>query len=244
MTRFQRWLLYVSTAVAASSGVAYFCMKRFLTPPDPWAVVNHPLEPWTLKLHILSAPVMLFAVGLITTQHIWRSLKSSLPTGRKSGLVAAVAFVPLVATGYLIQVVTHPTALEILAWTHLALGLAVTWALASHRGVLRPRRLRRRAGALPVLPSEDEDAPPERVEPAATHVDGGTATDMDGDHPTRPSDDDGARRDPEPVGAVTLRPEAAVSDASPSASGTRGRRSGSCRPRTDLREESSSAASS
>lgn len=194
MTRFQRWLLYCSTAVAAVSGVVYFWMKRFMTPVDPWAVINHPLEPWALKVHILSAPVMLFAVGLITTQHIWRSLKSSLPTGRRSGLVATVGFAPLVVTGYLIQVVTSPLVLEILAWTHLTLGLAFAWALASHRRVLRPRRLKRRRGSLPVLEA--------------------------------------------------VSPEPAAADASPSASGTRAPRSGSCRPRTDLRETSSSAASS
>lgn len=158
MTRFQRWFLYVSTFVAASSGLAYFGMKRFLEPVDEWAVINHPLEPWALKLHILSAPLMLFAVGLITTNHIWRSLRSSLPTGRRSGLLATATFVPLAAGGYLIQVVTNPPALEVLSWTHLLLGLGCVWALAAHRRVLRPRRLKkRRPGALPVLRSP---APP------------------------------------------------------------------------------------
>lgn len=152
MTRFHRWFLYLTALVAAVSGVAYFGMKRFLEPADPWAVINHPLEPLALKLHILSAPVFLFAVGLITTQHIWRSLRSSLPTGRVSGLSAALTFVPLVLSGYLIQVVTAPLALEVLAWSHLGLGLVCVWALAAHRKVLKPRRVRRsRPGALPVV---------------------------------------------------------------------------------------------
>jgi len=151
VTRFQRGLLYASTAAAALSGVGYFYMKRFMTPTDPWAVINHPLEPWLLKAHILTAPLMLFAVGLITTQHIWRSLKSNLPTGRRTGLIAAVAFVPLALTGYLIQIVASPLALDVLGWTHLVLGLVCAVAIFEHRRVVGGRKWRRRRGELPVL---------------------------------------------------------------------------------------------
>ena len=150
MTRFQRWFLYCSTIATAVSGTTYFAMKRFLEPSDPWAVINHPLEPWALKAHILSAPLMLFAVGLITTQHIWRSLKSSLPTGRLSGRIAAYVFGPLVLSGYLIQSVTSPLTLEVLAWAHLVLGIAAAGAIGLHRGTLHGRR-KQRTGALPVL---------------------------------------------------------------------------------------------
>ena len=150
MTRFQRWFLYGSTIATAVSGITYFVMKHFLEPSDPWAVINHPLEPWALKAHILSAPIMLFAVGLITSQHIWRSLKSSLPTGRHSGRIAAYVFGPLVLSGYLIQSLTSPLTLEVLAWAHLVLGIVGAGAIGVHRGTLHGRR-KRRTGALPVL---------------------------------------------------------------------------------------------
>lgn len=208
MTRFQRWFLYVTTALATVSGVGYFYMKRFLTPVDPWAVINHPLEPWLLKAHILTAPLMLFAVGLITTQHIWRSLKSSLPTGRKTGLAAAVAFGPLVLTGYLIQTVATPLALDVLGWTHLALGLVSAFAIFEHRRLVRGRKRRRGRDDLPVISLPRTSA----------------TTDAGGND--------------------EVRPAAAVSGASRSASGRRVRRSGSYRPRTDHPEGSSSGASS
>lgn len=204
MTRFQRWFLYVSTAAATVSGVGYFYMKRFMTPADPWAVINHPLEPWLLKAHILTAPLMLFAVGLITTQHIWRSLKSSLPTGRRTGLVATLTFVPLVVSGYLIQIVASQLLLDVLGWTHLVLGLLCAVAIFEHRRLVKGRKRRPGRDQLPVIRVPTEE--PEVIE--------------------------------------ELTPAAASEDASPSSSGTRERRSGSYRPRTDLREESSSAASS
>ncbi len=168
MTNFQRWLLYGSTVAAAASGITYFVMKRFLEPSDPWAVINHPLEPWALKVHILSAPLMLFAVGLITTQHIWRSLKSSLPTGRHSGRIVSYVFGPLVLSGYLIQAMTSPLTLEVLAWTHLVLGVVGATAIGVHRVTLHGRR-RQRKGELPVLrlPSQPSSTPSRAGEDAS-----------------------------------------------------------------------------
>jgi len=137
--------------VTALSGVVYIYMKRFMETDDPWAVINHPLEPWLLKLHVLSAPAMLFAFGLIATNHIWRSLKSNIPTGRKSGVLATYTFFPLVLTGYLIQVVIDELSLEILSWSHLGLGILCTWAVLAHRYVLKPFfKKKTRKGALPV----------------------------------------------------------------------------------------------
>lgn len=207
MTRFQRWFLYVTTALATLSGVGYFYMKRFLTPLEPWAVINHPLEPWFLKAHILTAPLMLFAVGLITTQHIWRSLKSSLPTGRKTGLAATIAFGPLVLTGYLIQTVASPMAIDVLGWTHLVLGLVSAFAIFEHRRLVRGRKRRRGRDDLPVITL-----------------------------PTRSDPGDPARDDDFSDLNDAVRPVTAASGASRSVSGRRGRRSGSYRPRRDRRE--------
>ena len=157
MTTFQRQFVYISTIAALISGVLYIGLRTFAEPADPWAIVNHPLEPWALKAHILTAPIMLFAVGLITAQHIIRSLRSSLPTGRQSGLIMTVLFGPLALTGYLLQTVISPLMTSILSWSHLGLGLICAVALLIHWRVLQGRRLKRRPGALPVLrlPSEE-----------------------------------------------------------------------------------------
>ena len=159
MTTFQRQFVYISTIAALISGVLYIGLRTFAEPEDPWAIVNHPLEPWALKAHILTAPIMLFAVGLITAQHIIRSLRSSLPNGRQSGLIMTVLFGPLALTGYLLQTVISPLVTSILSWTHLGLGLICAVALVIHWRVLQGRRLKRRPGALPVLrlPSEEPD---------------------------------------------------------------------------------------
>jgi hypothetical protein len=156
VTIFQQQLVYISTIAAVISGVLYIGIRTFVEPAEPWAIVNHPLEPWALKAHILTAPLMLFSVGLITARHIIRSLKSKLPTGRQSGMVITVLFGPLALTGYVLQTVISPLVTSILSWVHLILGLICAVSLAIHWRVFQGRRLRRRPASLPVLrlPSE------------------------------------------------------------------------------------------
>lgn len=150
MNRFQRRLLWWSTLLTALTGGVYAWMKHMMEPVDEWAVINHPLQPWVLKAHILVAPVMVFAVGLVTMSHIWPLLKSGLPRGRQTGIWTAATFGPLVLTGYLIQAITIPLPLAVVSWTHLALGVVVTAAFLGHR-VAVGRRIRQRKGALQVL---------------------------------------------------------------------------------------------
>lgn len=149
MKPFLKWLLLGSSFVTGLSGLAYWFMKRFLVPEDPFAVIGHPLEPWMLKTHILAVPVLVFAIGLISVDHIWRHYRCLVPAGRRSGVTVLWMFVPMVLTGYLIQAVTHLGWLAALSWTHLAAGLVYLVGLVAHqlmfrggRGKARPNQSR------------------------------------------------------------------------------------------------------
>lgn len=132
MTRFERWSVWSTTAVMLVTGVVYWWMKDMMTPAEPWAVINHPLQPWVLKAHILVAPLMVFSVGLITMRHVWRHLVQGVRKGRLSGLAAAISVVAVVVTGYLLQVVTAETLLRALGWIHLGLGIVYSVGVAAH----------------------------------------------------------------------------------------------------------------
>lgn len=153
VTRFERWLIWLSTAATVITGVAYWWMKDLMTTSDPWAVINHPLQPWMLKAHILVAPVMVFGVGMITMRHVWRHFRTGVATGRRSGLTAALTFVAMVGTGYALQVLTAETLLRLLGWTHLglgiiySLGLALHWPATRTKGAVRDRKPSFRSGA-------------------------------------------------------------------------------------------------
>jgi hypothetical protein len=107
-------------------------MKEMLTPPEAWAVVNHPLQPWMLKTHILVAPLQVFSVGLITSRHIWPRLKGGVKRGRASGVTAALAFLAMVISGYTLQVLTGDLLIRIVTWGHLILGVVFSVGLALH----------------------------------------------------------------------------------------------------------------
>lgn len=132
MTRFERWSVWLTTAGTLVTGVVYWWMKEMLTPAEPWAVVNHPLQPWVLKAHILVAPFQVFSVGLITSRHVWRHFRMGVRKGRRSGLLAAGTFAAVAITGYGLQVVTADLLIRVLAWSHLALGVAYSLGVAVH----------------------------------------------------------------------------------------------------------------
>ena len=158
MKPFPKWLLMVSSLVTGVSGLVYFWMKRFLVPSDPFAMVGHPLEPWMLKAHILAAPVLVFAIGLISVDHIWRHYRCLVPAGRRSGVITMWVIIPMVVTGYLIQIMTSMGWLSALAWTHLGVGIVYLVGLLAHQRVFRGGR-----GGSPARAREPNEAAARRT---------------------------------------------------------------------------------
>ncbi|MFO7587753.1 MAG: hypothetical protein R6X22_06725 [Gemmatimonadota bacterium] len=138
MSRFELWTVRISSVVVAVSGFGFFWTKYLLEPvPGEFTILSHPLEPWFLKIHVLSAPLFAFAVGLIAVAHIARHLRLRVRLGRFSGLSTLATLGPMVATGYLLQVVTSPAWLPVLVWVHVGSGTAFVVALAAHTAAAR-----------------------------------------------------------------------------------------------------------
>lgn len=143
MSSWEKHLVWWSTAAVAVTGLVYAWMKYLLQPADEWAVVSHPMQPLILKLHILVAPILVFAIGLIASRHILLHLRSRTPFGRRSGTSAALIVVPMILSGYLIQVLTNHRVLAALGYLHLAAGALYAVAYLGHTvAARRPRRAR------------------------------------------------------------------------------------------------------
>ena len=139
MTPFERWSVWLTTLGTLLTGVVYWWMKDLMTSTDPWSVINHPLQPWILKAHILIAPFLVFSVGLITSRHIWRHYRMNVRKGRRTGLLAALSFGVLALSGYAIQVVTAESLVRALGWLHLGLGIIYSVGVAGHWPATRGR---------------------------------------------------------------------------------------------------------
>lgn len=146
MIRFEKWSVISTSAATAVTGIGYFALKYLAEPSEPWAVVNNPLQPWLLKAHILVAPLLVFAVGLITVRHIWQHLQRKIRLGRRSGLLGAIVFAPMVLSGYLIQSLTAEPWLQAVAWGHIGSSVLFSAGIAVHV-MVAARRPGRNGGA-------------------------------------------------------------------------------------------------
>jgi len=135
---FERALLNASTWLVAGSGGAYFYMKYLMTGGGEFSVIHHPWQPGALSLHVLLGPVMVFALGLIARDHVIDRLRDPRQRrGRASGIVLLALALPMIASGYLVQVVTDPAARRVLAGVHIAGGGLYVLLFAGHLVVSR-----------------------------------------------------------------------------------------------------------
>lgn len=139
MTPVQKWLLWGSSVATAFTGVVYWWMKEMMSPISEWAVINHPLQPWVLKAHIVVAPVMVLAVGTIALDHVWKHYRGRVRRARRSGTTTMWVLGPMILSGYLIQAVTHAGWLTAMVWVHLVTGVLYCVGLVAHKVALRRR---------------------------------------------------------------------------------------------------------
>lgn len=133
VSSFERWGLWLTTGATALTGIGLFWTKYLIRNDDPWTVINHPLQPWLLKAHILVVPALVFFLGLIATRHIWPHAKAGLQSGRSSGIITALVTVPMIMSGYLIQAITQPDWLKAMAGVHIVTGFLFSIGFTVHR---------------------------------------------------------------------------------------------------------------
>ncbi|MCI0567942.1 MAG: hypothetical protein L0Z52_07100 [Acidobacteria bacterium] len=143
ISRFEKILLITTVFLTGGTGLAYAWMKYLMKSADPFSVVNHPWQPFLLAAHVLAAPALLFALGLITREHIvgkYRDPKAR--RGRKTGIVLAWILPPMVVTGYGLQVLTSRGPRQIMGWAHLAVGVLFLLLYGAHALLSSPGKAR------------------------------------------------------------------------------------------------------
>jgi hypothetical protein len=142
MSRAQTWYLHVTFALVTITGAGFAWMKYLLVTDDPFALANHPLQPHMLKLHILFAPLLVFGLGLIFSSHIASNARGGRGERRgRSGMTAIVAAVPMIASGYLLQVFTNESLLRATAISHwVTTGLFIAMYLGHQFVAIRRMR--------------------------------------------------------------------------------------------------------
>lgn len=143
MSRFERALLHLSTLVSTLTGLVYLVMKYLMKSEDPFTVLGHPWQPHFLAAHLLTGPVVIFALGLIAREHIvGLYIDPGVRRGRRSGMSLILLATPMVFSGYLLQIVTEPGPRKALVVTHVASGLLFALFFLGHLRFSLSRRRR------------------------------------------------------------------------------------------------------
>lgn len=134
MTRWEKYSFTALTALVAATGGAYFWMKYMMATDDPFAVTNHPLQGLMLQLHVLAAPAFLVVFGIILNSHVSQKIGKPIPN-RRSGLLSLVATIVMVASGYLLQVLTGERAWQAAFVAHIGSSVVFTAAYVTHLAI-------------------------------------------------------------------------------------------------------------
>lgn len=114
--------------LVGGTGVALAVLRYGYENDNPFSILNHPWEPHALHAHIIVAPLLVFAIGLIWHRHIWPQWKSKKPQKRRSGFFMMATFIPLVLSAYAIQVSMTDSWREL--WIAIHLVTAAIWLIA------------------------------------------------------------------------------------------------------------------
>ena len=132
MSRAQVVYLQLCVLITTLTGIVFAVMKYAMKSNDEFAVVNHPLQPYMLSAHVVIAPFLVFAFGWVFTNHIWPGFTSGIARKRKSGLWSMGAIVPMVLSGYLLQVSTADALRHAMAIAHWISSGAFVVAYIAH----------------------------------------------------------------------------------------------------------------
>ena len=132
--------VHVASVLAGVTGLVY-AWQRYLyspgeAPEDPalapgWSSV-HPWQDEVRALHLLSAPLLVFALGLIWNGHVWPRARSGWRPRRRTGVGLALLAAPMCLSGVLLQVSEAELWRGVWMWTHGVTGGAWVLAYSAH----------------------------------------------------------------------------------------------------------------
>lgn len=145
MTGRERLLHHLANLLVGLTGLVYLWMAWLLPPPDDWAVVNHPWQPHVQHLHVLVAPLLVFAVGLMWRSHVLLRLRLQGGLRLDSGSLLLFLLLPMVVSGYALQVSSAEQWRTAWSWLHVVTG--GLWVLGYVVHFLRRRQRAAASGA-------------------------------------------------------------------------------------------------
>ena len=122
--------LYTTGTLLVLSGVLWLIFHYFVRTEGEFGPALHPLEPWWLRVHGLSAAAFLIGFGSVLPGHVRRAWGTA--RNRITGSVFFAVMVILALSGYLLYYIGAETVRDVMSVLHWAVGLAIPLLTAWH----------------------------------------------------------------------------------------------------------------
>ncbi|MDA7936731.1 hypothetical protein N9B90_02210 [bacterium] len=132
MRRGDKRAVYLTAALATFSGFGYGYLLYFGEIEDEFGAVAHPWTSPLQAIHVLTVPLFVFAMGLIWRTHIFQKLVSGARPRRRSGIALLSQAIPMIVTGYLLQVAVDEAWRTAWIWSHVVTSIAFSVAFVLH----------------------------------------------------------------------------------------------------------------
>ena len=140
MKRGPKRFLHASTLLIGLTGLIWAWMRYVWSagpePEDPELMMTwtgiHPKEPLMRTLHLLAAPLSVFAVGIVWQGHVAPRLGKRRYARRYTGHLLAGLFFPMVISGVLLQTASSEEMRNAMVYTHAISGSAWFFFYGAH----------------------------------------------------------------------------------------------------------------
>ncbi len=136
MSRLEAWILHAANLLVGGSGILYAVVRYGLASQDPLSPV-HPAQPLVQHAHVWTAPLLVFALGLIWKSHAWAATRGDVDRRRRSGFHLMLTAGPMALSGYFLQTAVDPGWRR--AWIAVHLTASLLWLLGYLAHQLSPR---------------------------------------------------------------------------------------------------------
>ncbi|KAA3608994.1 MAG: hypothetical protein DWQ01_10450 [Planctomycetota bacterium] len=129
MSRSQAWFFHLANALVSGTGLVYAWMLYLMEPEDEFSILNHPWQGHVLHAHLWTAPLLVFAGGMLWHHHAWTRFRQGKQKKRRSGMMLGASLFPMIFSGVFLQTAVEPTWRGVWKWVHLV--CAALWLIAA-----------------------------------------------------------------------------------------------------------------
>lgn len=130
LPKWHEWLVYLSTAALAFTGIAWLLVDSFGKVEGEFGPESNPALPWLLAVHGVVAYAFLIVVAMVVPVHVrlgWNARRN-----RWSGLAMTGAGLFLAATGLLLYYASSDQSRHLASVAHWLVGVGLPILLAWH----------------------------------------------------------------------------------------------------------------